>query len=79
MARCGRSGATSPPTVWPRYLLASLAVILAAALVGRLLPPAALARAWFVLGGVAATLLASVGFALRALASRPTRTLRARD
>ncbi|MDQ2091530.1 ABC transporter permease [Marimonas arenosa] len=32
-----------------------------------------------VLGGVAATLLASVGFALRALASRPARTLRARD
>ena len=47
----------SPPTVWPRYLLASLAVILAAALVGRLLPPAALARAWFVLGGVAGLVL----------------------
>jgi hypothetical protein len=46
-----------PPTVWPRYLLASLAVILAAALVGRLLPPAALARAWFVLGGVAGLVL----------------------
>ena len=49
-------GAT-PGEVWPRYLLASLAVIFAAALVGRLLPPAALARAWFVLGGVAGLVL----------------------
>ena len=38
--------------------------------------PAGLA---IVLGGVAATLLASVGFSLRALATRPAQTLRARD
>ena len=42
-----------PRTVWPRYLLAALAVVLAAALVGRRLPATLLARAWLLLAAVA--------------------------
>jgi len=42
-----------PPRVWPRYLLAALAVVLAAAVAGRWLPATLLPRAWFLLAGLA--------------------------
>jgi len=43
----------TPPVAWPRYLLASLAVVLAGFLLGRWLPATLLPRAWFLLAGCA--------------------------
>lgn len=46
-----------PVAVWPRYLLASLALLLAAWLLSRWLPATVLARSWFALSGLAGLLL----------------------
>ena len=46
-----------PPTVWPRYLLASLAVLALAWFLARWLPASAMARTWFALSGLAGLLI----------------------
>ena len=46
-----------PPTVWPRYLLASLAVLALAWLACRWLSATVLARTWFTLSGLAGLLI----------------------
>lgn len=52
-----------PPTVWPRYLLASLLALALAWLSGRWLPATALSRAWFASSGLAGLLILFFWFA----------------
>jgi hypothetical protein len=41
-----------PARVWPRYLLASLAILVLCGLLGRWLPPAVLAKTWLGISGI---------------------------